>query len=623
MDIYIGGKRVRVNPDDPATHKGKGGEADIIDIGGGQVLKLYKQPQHPDLAGDTLQQQLVAARLKELQRKLRDFPANLPTRVVAPTALATNTKGQIMGYTMPYLASAEILLSYAKKNFRMRGISQAMMLRILRDMHRTVAALHGQRVVIGDFNYMNVMVEGEAAHFIDADSWQFGSYYCTTFMPRFVDPLLCALQQSKPMLVKPHNPLSDWYAFAAILMECLLFVGPYGGIYTPANHQQQITTDERPLKRISVFRPNVIYPKFAIHYSALPDTLLHWLENMFVKDTRDVFPEPLLDMRWTTCTACRTEYARTVCPKCVGAATAAVIQTITVRGTVTATRVFRTPGTIVYSTVENGRLCWLMHDGKSFRREDDSIAIVGALDPFLRFKLQGDRTYVGRDHTVAVLHGGQVVEQFVADRFKQSPLFATTSAHRYWIQGGRLLRDSAFAPDRIGDVVAGQTQFWVGSDFGFGYSRPGNRLFGFVFEAAGQGINDAVPMPVCNGPITDATCVFGSDRAWCFIATYENGKGTHRCIIVNRRGQVLAQHEAVEGDGSWLGALHGVCATGQFLLVATDHGIVRVEVANGICTVTREFPDTEPFVEAGSTLHAAADGLYVVGTNEITKLTIR
>ena len=55
----------------------------------------------------------------------------------------------------------------------------------------------------------------------------------------------------------------------------------------------------------------------------------------------------------------------------------------------------------------------------------------------------------------------------------------------------------------------------------------------------------------------------------------------------------------------------------------TDDGIVRVEPDQGKIVETKRFPDTEPFVEADSRLLFAADGIYVVGRTQITKLVIK
>src|SRR5262245_41484829 len=171
-DVYVCGKRIKV---DPSASIGKGGEADIFDVGRGLALKLFKGPDHPDLAGDPAARDGAVARLDMHQAKLPLFPRSLPDRVVTPIDLATDKSGaRICGYTMPLVAGAEVLLRYADPAFRASAVATAQLGPMLADLHRTVELLHGRGVVIGDFNDLNVLVRGAEAYVIDADSFQFG-----------------------------------------------------------------------------------------------------------------------------------------------------------------------------------------------------------------------------------------------------------------------------------------------------------------------------------------------------------------------------------------------------------------------------------------------------------------
>ncbi|MFN7134982.1 MAG: hypothetical protein ACK4N5_23100, partial [Myxococcales bacterium] len=230
MDVYIESRRVRL---DPSRAIGKGGEADVFDVGGGRALKLFKAPDHPDLDGLPDEQRAAEERLREHQRKLPAFPTGLPPRVVVPDALATDRRGStIHGYRMRLLDGAELLARFADPAAR-SAIPDARVVAVLRDLHASVAGLHRRGVVIGDFNDLNVLVRGDEAHLIDADSFQFGPFACRVFTERFVDPRLCALASPGIMLRRPFDTDSDWYAFAVMLMQSLLFVGPYGGIHKP------------------------------------------------------------------------------------------------------------------------------------------------------------------------------------------------------------------------------------------------------------------------------------------------------------------------------------------------------------------------------------------------------
>jgi len=121
MDVYVNGKKIRL---DPKQAIAKGGEADIFDLGNGKALKLFKPPDHPDYQGLPAEQQAAIARIAEHQQKLRQFPTGLPGRVVQPASLATDKAGQqIVGYVMPLVQQGTVLLKYSDRAFRQSGIA--------------------------------------------------------------------------------------------------------------------------------------------------------------------------------------------------------------------------------------------------------------------------------------------------------------------------------------------------------------------------------------------------------------------------------------------------------------------------------------------------------------------
>lgn len=620
MEVYVGGKRIRV---DPTLAIGKGGEADIFDIGNGMALKVFKPPNHPDLVGLPNDQQAARERILTHQKKLPAFPKDLPARAITPKELATDKNGMIVGYAMPLLAGHEVLLRYGESSFRNVGIPHEMVVNIFRDLHKTVEGLHGKQVVIGDFNDLNILVRGEEAKIIDADSFQFGPFLCKVFTARFVDPLLCDQRATSPLLIKPHHANSDWYAYAVMLMQSLLFVGPYGGVYRPKKGVLAIAHDARPLHRITIFDPQVKYPKAGINWKTLPDDLLQEFHRIFEKDERGTFPVALLErIRWTTCVACNTRHARGICPECAQAAPAAVREVIQVRGTVTATRVFHTPGSILFATMQEGNLRWLYRENEAFLREDGRAVLHGALDPGMRFRISGKETLVGMAGQLVVL-GGESVEQKSVDSFHNLPLFDANDISIYWAQGGQLYRSDTLGPKYIGDVMRNQTLFWVGPKFGFGFSRAGEFEIAFVFDALARGINDSVQLPKIKGQLIDSSCVFGNNRCWFFVTTQEHGKTVNRCFVMNERGVLEASAEAGQGEDSWLGTIRGKCTFGDTLFSATDDGIVRVRTEGTAIVQFQTFPDTEPFVSANSHLFPGKGGMYVVSRQDITLLQIK
>ncbi len=312
---------------------GQGGEADVYDLGDGRALKVFKTPDHPDVAGVPELEHAAAARVAEHEHKLRQVPATLPRHVVKPQALATRLKKtEVVGYAMAKVAG-EALMRFAEPHWRRaHPIDTNVIVAALRHLHDTVAGVHKAGVVIGDFNDTNVLVAGEACWLIDADSWQWGAFRASMFTERFVDPRLCLPEATAPVLACPHDADGDWFAFAVMVFRSLLMIGPYGGVLAPARRVPQAA---RAVQRITVFDPDVVYPKAAVPWQVLPDDLVDHFRGVFERDRRGVFPVQLLDrLRFQRC-ACGAEHARTSCPVC---RTHVSVPATVVRGQVRATR---------------------------------------------------------------------------------------------------------------------------------------------------------------------------------------------------------------------------------------------------------------------------------------------
>ena len=622
MRIYINGKKYSLHP---RQALGKGGEADVFAVDAKVAVKIWKQEQHPDFAGLPEEQQAARQRLPVYREKLKEFPTNLPPRVITPMEEASETmRGKAVGYTMKLLAGAEPLLRLGERSYRAAGMKQETVDRVLLDLHGTVQALHRAGVVIGDFNDLNVLVQGEAAYVIDADSFQFGRFPCPMFTARFVDPLLCQPKIDHLLLCQQHNQDSDWYAFAVMWLQSTLMVGPYGGLFRPANSKDRLPHDARPLHRVTIFHPEVRYPKPAVPVGVLPDDVLHYFHQVFLEDRRGETPRGLLEtMRWTRCTVCGVEHARGVCPQCRPSAPAAVKETSTVRGSVLATRVTATEGVVLAAAWRQGKVRWLTYEDEKFVREDGATVFTGPVDPLMSFELLQGETLVGRQGQILRLAVGRSPVRMTADLWRNETAFRANSAGCYWVRGGRLLKDGAYAEEFIGDVLEGQTKFWVGEKFGLGLYRAGELSVAFTFDAKRKGLNDAVKLPPFRGQWIDARCYLSDHLAWLFTASQEQGRRVHRCTVVDDAGRVRATAEADAAAGDWLSNIEGACAAGEHLFCATDEGLARVEMDAGRLTKTRTFPDTEPWLSTSCRLFAAPDGLYVVRQQDIYRLQMR
>jgi hypothetical protein len=623
MQVFVDGQRLDIAPRDAI---GKGGEADIYAIGRDLVLKLFKRPDHPDLSAFPSQQCEAAKRLAVHQHKLPAFPTPLPDRVVAPIGLATDHQAkQILGYTMRRLQNADLLMRYGDLNFRQQGAGATAVSAIFQDLHTTVSQLHAMDVIIGDFNDLNILVQQQHAFLIDADSFQFGPFRCQVYTERFIDPLLCEPNAIRPLPIQPYVKDSDWYAFAVMLFRSLLLVDPYGGVHKPKSPSQHLPHSARPLHRITVFDPAVRYPKPAYRYDILPDALLHYFYHVFTQDQRQPFPRLLLDnLSWITCPQCHLEHARPSCPACSGASTAVVRPAVCVRGQVSAQQTVKVAaGRLVSATTVNGALYYLVHSGDTFRRDGHGKTFSGQLRPPMVLRLLPKQTLVGQGNQLLVMSNDDTVQQLQVDTCDGRPLFDANDTTYFWLQDGQLMRAGALGAERIGDVLSGQTRFWVGAKLGFGFYRAGDVQVAFVFDPQHRGINDNVRLPAIHGQLVDVSCQLANDRAWLIWSVKEGARIVHHAAVILSSGEVIATSSAPADTAAWMASAGGALAVGQALLAPTDDGMVRLDVEGGQIVQSKTFPDTEPYIDSASRLLDGPNGIYVVGERTIHLLSMQ
>jgi hypothetical protein len=471
-ELIVRGNRVTL---DPSSMIGKGGEADVYHVEPEVALKVFKGPNHLDIKGlpkgperDLLARQ-ARERIAEHQTKLPAFPKRLPVGIVSPVDLARDKNGIIRGYTMPLVPNAhELLMLHADKDLR-KTLDPAHLITLFLRLHELVGSVHKAGVVIGDFNDLNVLIRKPETsdvmpYLIDADSMQYGGFMCRMFTARFADPLVCDASASVPLLVAPHCEFSDWFAFATMLFETLLWVSPFGGVHRP-KQGKKIAHDARSLARVSVLSTDVRYPKPARPYGTLPDDLLQFFFQMFEKDQREVFPRSLLEnLRWTTCTDCGYTHARSMCPRC-GVADPAISQKVVIRGSVTARRIFPTPrlrGELLAVTFQEGELRYVVHDAGMLKREDGSVVLTTPPTPDMRLRISGKRTFIGQGSRLVVVDPSKSPELLTVDTIGHKPMFDTDATALYRVVNGQLVREGALGCPAWTDDGVHRSEYWLG-----------------------------------------------------------------------------------------------------------------------------------------------------------------
>ncbi|MBP7118663.1 hypothetical protein KBA63_01125, partial [Candidatus Woesebacteria bacterium] len=563
---------------------GQGNEAYIYIWDNKRVVKVYKLANDPSYKGSPNEQnerKMATERLKVVQTKLPEYPKGLPKNMVVPEELGYDPKSNsISAYVMKSLVGANLLKDYATPEFRQKvSFTNPQIVQMFKKFKPTVQSTHARDVVLADFTLLNNMVLNSEIYIVDADAAQFGRYLTNTFTAYYVDPRICDPNATKPMMIRPHDKLSDWYAFCVMLFECLTLTNPvFGGTYKASGPKDMVKDGERGIKHITVFHPQVRYPKRGVPLDSFPKQALTYFKEVFIDGRRDEFPDHIFEALLTG----RPAVASIPIDQ----------QLVVIRGKVTATQEFVTRGQIVYATIQNGKLRLIYHEDGKFRRENKSVAFEGKMDPTQRIRIQGNLTIVGKENQMTryqptLAPYTELSESFVGGYTQ----IDANARHRYWLRSGQLYHDSPYGEEYIGDVFLGQTQFWVGPEFGFGFYRAGGVTVGFVFDAERKGMNDKVNIPQITGQITAATCVFSHEYAWFLYTAKEGSDVKNFAVVIDKGGNIIGQGYAIEGDGSWLSTIRGKCPVGQMLFAPTDVGVVKVDIIGNELVQSQVFPD--------------------------------
>jgi H/ACA ribonucleoprotein complex subunit 3 len=625
--VYLNGQAIRLTKE-----IGAGQEAVVYDMGNSQVAKIYRFPDDPYYAQSTEEQKAAKVRIAMHQKKLAMYPGGLPSNIIVPSNLLTDKQGIILGYTMSFITGAETLLKYGDMSYRQSmNISNNEIKDIFLNLHDTVRSLHDKKVIIGDFNDLNILVKNKQVYMIDTDSYQFDNWVSTMYTEKFVDPLLCdvMLKNNDPFwtMTRNHNYNGDWYGFTSLLFKSLLFVDPYGGIYKPKDPNNRIKQQLRASKRINVFNPEVVYPKHAYPYNVLDGNIIRYFQDVFNKDRRGEFPQALLkNMQWKSCNACGIEYATTVCPIC-NAGHIHIFAPISVSGNVQVKEVFVTGGIILFADVQNGKLVYLYHENDQYKRETDRVVIAGSLSRNLHIAINGTSTVLSESHTMAVIDQSGKSQKMFIDCVGSRAVCDANDHQIFWVENGNIYKNNPlgleYSPINIGQAIVDNTLLWTGEKFGFGIYKAGNILQGFMFDDISKVINDNVNLPFIKGQIIDAKTYISDNLAWLMIATKDQTKYINHCIVLNKHGKILTHINNDILDEAWLSHIKGKSAFGNYLFCPTDDGIIRVGVDSNGQIETKVFVDTENYVNEQSSLLVSPMGIYVIKRNKIILVSIK
>lgn len=540
--IYINNQRIQL---DSGQLIQSGGEGMVFGLDGSTAVKRYHQP--------------TPQRATKLRHLLDSgLAAQLPPAVLGPTALATDANGNIIGFQMQRLSSGSLPIKKLSSPlfWQKNGMEVTTVLPLLQQIHTTITRLHRLGITIGDLNDHNIYFTHHASRithhaFIDVDSYQFAHFPCPVALLPFLDPNLYHITDFSQQPV--FSPLTDWYAFAVLLVKSLLQVHPYGG-----THKLRKSLMVRAQAQISVLDPAVTYPQTARPRDTLSADLCHALHRIFDKGERFPFPAHLLTAQHVNQSAVQPVSHQPPAPS-----RQLPKQLLAVDGLIELVRV-----------QPDGRIHAIV-------REDDSYKLIrlgvgGKLDETVLF--DGSPGYhfaiFGKYLAVNPPLGGHLLILDVGARqpqkvtmletalFRETAVFAATPRHFYRIAGTWIMRstvrDGLYVEDAIATAHRNQTRFWASplTETLVGY----HRIFAeHRFFLIHEGSSYDIPIPPL-GPgeslrETAVTCTTTTITIQRTIT--QRGQQERRTTICDFRGQIQqAWSEPVNEEGGATAVVH-------------------------------------------------------------------
>lgn len=267
QDIIVNGTRIKVTD---KNYLAAGGQAAVFIIGGNKVVKLFHNP------GDMIP-----------RKKFDELAVIADPNVVRPLDIAHDVNGRPIGYTMRFLDNTNPLIKYFVPGFyKQHGITLDMRLKLVEDLRKHALAVHAAKILIVDFNELNVRVPAShvESFLIDTDSFQTPSYPATVIMESIRD-----------FSSKQFTEGSDWYSWGVLAFQVLVSIHPFRGTHPKYKANEWM---DRMKKGASVFDVGARVPTICTPFSALPPRLVGWFQETFANKSRtappDVAPAPSL-----------------------------------------------------------------------------------------------------------------------------------------------------------------------------------------------------------------------------------------------------------------------------------------------------------------------------------------
>lgn len=205
--------------------------------------------------------------------KIQELSKITDKNVIIPLKIVANDKKEIVGYSMKYLKDTYSMCQYFTKAFKDRNkISLETTINLIKNAQKTINNIHSKDILIVDLNELNLLLDYnfKEIYFIDTDSYQ---------TPHF--PATAIMDSIKDRHSKNFSEMTDWFSFGVITYQMFIGIHPFKG-----THPKIKTMEERMLKNVPAFHPDVSIPKVCYPFNSIPEAYREWYRAIFLKGER-------------------------------------------------------------------------------------------------------------------------------------------------------------------------------------------------------------------------------------------------------------------------------------------------------------------------------------------------
>ncbi|HNC58880.1 MAG TPA: hypothetical protein PLP33_25875 [Leptospiraceae bacterium] len=256
---------------DQSNFIASGGQAEVFGIGS-KVYKIYTDPK------------FLIPKLKIQELSVLSEPY-----IIKPQKLVFDERDREVGYSAFRIPknSHQLVQLYTKTFKADKKLDLNKCLEIVDFIRKGYLHIHKHNILVVDGNENNFIVSEDfkIVYFLDVDS-----YKTKTFPPVAVMPSIQDYSATGSNNRYDATENTDWYSFGIVSFNLITNIHPFKGKYQPFEGSN-IPKDERLFERmkqnISVFNPNVTYPKAQVlDFNLIPKSYRDWYEAVFDKGLR-------------------------------------------------------------------------------------------------------------------------------------------------------------------------------------------------------------------------------------------------------------------------------------------------------------------------------------------------